>query len=312
MTWAAVAIGGSAALGAGMSYLNRPKGVNPSDFYTPQQLAAQTQLSDFARTGTFGDFTAGASVPLGYGDFNPTTQEQTGLSSLQSLLTSGIPDQYKMGDAALKDFMDTSPEGLQKMLDPYKGVAQRQINEGTDAAKRTAGFAGSLYSTDTIKNLGAVQARGNETLTAKLADLTNSALDRKLQAIPLAFQSAQGQEAINMGRIGASQSYGALTRLLNDQQIKARDAELLRRRSELQMPIQAAETIAGQAGRSFPDVSQSPYQQFLGQIGGIAGQWGGNQLYLNQYRRFMGPGQGGTSSAPGVPPPNYADAGAAA
>lgn len=278
---------GASALPAVAGMFGKKKSVRPEDFYTPEQLAAQRRLSDFSATGQYGDFKAGADVGLGYGDYNPTDLEQQGLTSLQGLLSSGVPDQYRMGDAALQDLLATSPEAIESQFNPYKDIYSRQMKEADRNLKRNASFAGNLYSTDTVRGLGDIQARGLETMSAKLADLTSEALNRRLQAIPLAFQSAQGQEALNMGRVGASQQYGSLTRNLNDASIKARDAEILRRRQELQLPIQAAQTLAGQEGRSFPEVSESPYQQLLGQIGGIAGQYATQDLFLDQYKRFF-------------------------
>lgn len=311
MTWVAVAIGGSAVVGAGTSmYLDgKKKTPNPSDFYTPQQLAAQQRLSNFAATGKYGDFQAGAEVPLGYGDFNASPLETQGLTSLQSRLTSGTPDQFKMGDAALQDILSNDPAKIQAQFDPFKAQTERGITESNRALKRSAAFGGKLYSTDTVRGLGDIQARGNETLTSHLASLTNDALNRKLSAIPLAYQSGMDQENVAMGRIGAAEQYGALTRQLNDASIKSRDAELLRRRQELQLPINADTTIGGQPGSSFPSVSSSPYQALLGTVGQIGGQYLGNEIFMNQYKKFMNPG----TATPGtVIPPNYADAGAAA
>src|SRR3990167_6703954 len=74
---------------------------------TPEQRAARQALLGFAQTGKFGDFKAGEEQNLGYGDFGPTGLEQTGLSSLQSLLQDGIPDQYRLGDEALQGFLQT-------------------------------------------------------------------------------------------------------------------------------------------------------------------------------------------------------------
>lgn len=270
-----------------LSAFGGKKTVRPEDFYTPEQLAAQRKLANFSDTGSYNGFTAGADVGLGYGDFNATAPEQTGLTNLQALLKGGIPDQFKMGDAALQDLLATSPDAINRQFEPFKGTVERQIRDSNTALKRSASFGGNLYSSDTIKGLGDVQARGNETLMTKLSDLTNQFMDRRLQAIPLAYQSGNAQEALNMGRIDASQRYGALTRNLNDASIKARDAEILRRRQELQLPIQAAETLAGQAGRSFPDTSASPYQDLLGQIGQIGGQYAGNELFFSQYQKYF-------------------------
>lgn len=271
----------SAIAGAG----NRKLKQQPLE--TPEQRSARERLMGFATTGRYGDFTAGESVPLGYGDFNVTAPEQQGLSTLQGILQGGIPQQFRMGDEALQDFLQTSPGAIESQFNPFKAQVERQIRDSNTNLKRNAGFAGNLYSTNTIKGLGDIEARGNETLTAQLANLTNEALNRRLQAIPLAYQSGEAQQALGLQQVGASQQYGALTRQLNDASIKSRDAELLRRRQELQLPIQAAQTVAGGPPQfGIPEVSQaSPYQGVLDLASQIGGQYLGNQLSINQYKR---------------------------
>lgn len=247
----------------------------------PEVTAARQALYNYSKTGTYGDFTAGAEVPLGYGDYNATGIENQGLSSLQQLLSSGIPGQFKMGDDALRGILDGSQAGIDAQFNPFKDQVRRQINTSNNDLKRSAGFAGNLYGTDTVKRLGDVQARGNETLASQLAALTNQAADRRLQAIPLAYQSAQGQENIAQGRIAASQQFGGLTRQLNDQRIKARDAELLRRRQELQLPIQAAQTVLGAAPQyGIPEINASPLNDLLGLVGQVGGQYFTNKAFL--------------------------------
>jgi hypothetical protein len=285
---ATLALLGASVAAPAVSSLFGKKKTSQVPLETPEQRAARQKLMSFASTGTFGDFTAGAPVDLGYGDFSATPIEQQGLTSLQGLLASGIPDQFRLGDAALQDVLATSPEAIDAQFQPFKTQVGREIADSNAALKRSAGFAGNLYSTDTIRNLGDIQARGNETLTAKLADLTNEALNRKLSAIPLAYQSGNAQEAITQGRIAASQQFGGLTRQLNDAAIKARDAEILRRRQELQLPIQAAETVAGQGSNfGIPSVTTSPYQDLLNMAGQVGGQYLGNQLFLQQYSKYF-------------------------
>lgn len=255
---------------------------------TPEQRAARQALLGFSQTGKFGDFQAGAEVPLGYGDYGVTGLEQQGQSALQRLLGGGIPEQYRLGDAAIRDFLDTSPEALDAQFRPVQDLVARRTREANDALKREAAFAGNLYSTDTIRRLGDIEARGTETLTSELARLTNQALERKMQAIPLAMSSAQAQEAQELNRIAASQQYGGLTRALNDASIKARDAELLRRRQELQLPIQAAQTVAGGAPQfGVPEVETSPYQDLLNMVGQVGGRFIGNEIGLRQYKRLF-------------------------
>ena len=299
-------IAGAASLGSALINKSGNKKVEQQPLETPEQSAARAKLLEFANSGKFGDFTAGEQVPLGYGDYTQTGLEAQGQTALQNLLNGGIPDQYRLGDQALAGFLQTDPNAIQAQFDPFKAQVERQIAESNRNLTRGAGFAGNLYSTDTIRGLGDIQARGNETLTAQLANLTNEQANRRLQAVPLAYQSAEAQQGARLQQIAASQSYGALQRQLNDASIKARDAELLRRRQELQLPIEALKSVAGGAP-SFgvqSIQSPSPYQDLLGLVGQLGGQYLGNELTMGQYKRnFPGavPQVPGTIRAGGQP-----------
>ena len=301
-------MGGGAALGGmlggptgamiggsiGGSLFGKKKKQEQVPLETPEQRAARQKLMGFANTGTFGNFTAGAEVPLGYGDYGMTGIEGKGQSALQDLLNQGLPSQYAAGDAALADYLKTDPTDVSAQYNPFRDQVNRQIKESNRALKRNAGFAGNLYSTDTIRNLGDIQARGNETLTSEMARLTDNALQRRLQAIPLAYQSGEAQQAARLNQIEASQRFGGLTRQLNDASIKARDAELLRRRQELQLPIQAAQTVAGQTAQfGIPSIETSPYGDLLGLVGQIGGQYLSNQQTNRMMSRYYPSGSGG-------------------
>jgi len=268
-------------------------------------IAAMQRLNEFGRTGQFGDFKAGAEVPLGYGDFGMTDVEKRATSGLGDLLSSGIPDQFRLGDEALRDLLATSPQQIESMFEPFKAQTQRTLRESEDALKRSAGFAGNLYSTNTIRGLGDIQARGNETLTSELARLTNEALNRRERAIPLAFQSAESQEGIRQNRLGSAFNFGGLARQLNDASIKSRDAELLRRRNELQLPIEATKSVTGfSPSYGVPEIETSPFDDILGLVGQIGGTYAGNELALSQYQRRF-PGQPFVPPTPVVSPYNY-------
>lgn len=255
---------GMGTLAGGGSKLNKQVTQNQVPLLTPQQIEAQNKLLDFAKTGVFGNFTAGADLGLGYGDFNTTATEDQGLLELQKLLSSGLPEQFAKGNAALDTFLNPDPSAVASQFDPFKAQVQREIDNSVNATKKSSAYAGNLYSTAALKNLGNVQAQGAETLASKLANLTNEALNRRLQAIPLAYQAGQAQEGINLGRIDASQRYGGLTRQLNDASIKARDAEIIRRRQELGLPIQAAQNVAGQnATFGVPSVTTSQPSELM-------------------------------------------------
>jgi hypothetical protein len=105
---------------------------------------------------------------------------------------------------------------------------------------------------------------------------------------------ALAQQAARLNQIEASQRFGGLTRQLNDASIKARDAELLRRRQELQLPIEAAKTVAGQtANYGVPSINTSPYGDLLGLVGQIGGQYLSNQQTEKMMSRYYPSGSGG-------------------
>jgi hypothetical protein len=256
---------------------------------TAEQKQARQQLLNFAQTGKWGGFTAGEEVKgLRYGDYNATAQEQQGLSALQRLLSAGLPAGYDLGDAALRDIIDTSPAAVERQFSPFQDQVRRQISESNRALKRNAGFAGNLYSTDTIRQLGDIEARGNETLASQLAGLTNQALDRRLQAAATAYNGASARQNAEIQQVAASQQYGSLIRQLNDASIKARDTELLRRRQELQLPIQALQAVSQQSSTfGVPSIqTASPYAQLLNQLGGTANTWLGYTAMMDAANKY--------------------------
>ncbi len=212
---------------------------------TPEQRAAREALAQFMKTGTFNNFTAGADIGIKGPNTGITGNEQTGQNLLSTLLQNGVPSQYAMGDTALKGLLTADPNQIQAQFDPFKAQVQRQIAQSNKDLTRSAGFAGNLYSTNTVQGLGDIQARGNETLTSQLASLTNSALDRQLQAVPLAYQSGNQQQGILQSLLTASQQYGSLPRDLSNQGIDAANQEILRKRAESTLPLQTATNLSG-------------------------------------------------------------------
>lgn len=254
---------------------------------TPEQKAARGMLLNFAQTGKFGNFTAGEEVPLKYGDYQMTDLQRQGQMGLQGLLQGGIPEQFRLGNEALRQYLSTDPRDVQAMFQPFADQTDRMTREASAGLKRGAAAMGGLYSTDTVRGLGDVESRGLQTKTAELARLTDQALQRRLSAVPMAYQAGQAEQAAKMQQIQAAYEYGDLARSLNDASIKARDAELLRRRGELTMPIDAARTVAGsQTQFGVPSVQgPSPYQGLLNTAAGAASQWAN----MNAFRSIFQP-----------------------
>lgn len=244
---------------------------------TPEQRAARQALLKFGQTGTYGGFTAGADIGVKGPDTAMTGTELAGQSALQDLLKSGIPSQFQMGDQALASILNPDPNAISAQFDPFKAQVMREITRSNNDLKRTAGFGGNLYSTNTVKGLGDIQARGNETLTAQLASLTNDALNRRAAAIPLAYQSGTAQEGIAQNRISSAYQYGGLPRTLANQGTDAANAEAIRKRNEMLLPLNSLQSVAGQnANFGVPSVTTQNPNPMLDLLTAIVG--GGSKI----------------------------------
>lgn len=257
---------------------------------TPEQRQARQLLLNYAKAGQVGGITAGENLNLTPGDYNMTGTETQGMSALQQLLHAGTPAGYAASDAATNDLMNTSTEGLDAMFRPYEAIAQRQGVNAENSAKRSAAFAGNLYSSDTVRNLGDVAAKTAETNQSTLAGLQNDALNRKLQAAGVAQSSAAGQENVAQGRIASAFNYGQLERNLNNAKVTEQTNETLRRRNEVLQQLTGATSVAGAPVQfGVPSVTvqnPNPYLDFLK----VAAQFGG-----------MVKGGAGTATAPTGP-----------
>lgn len=245
---------------------------------TPEQRNARQLLMRYATTGQIGDnFTAGEDIGLAQGNYGMTGLEQQGQSALQALINSGTPAGYAVSDRATADLMNTSTEGLAAMFSPFSAIADRNNALAESSAKRSAAFGGNLYSSDTIRNLGDVNAKTAETKNAELARLTEGALNRKLSAAGLAQQSAAGQENISRNRIADTFNYGSLERNLANAKVQEQNTEALRRRQEVLGQLQGATAVSGANVQwGVPSVTTqnpNPYLDFLKmamQMGGAA------------------------------------------
>lgn len=292
---ASLAIGalGASLIGSGIvggsgiisSLLNNKKGsttVSQVPLQTGEEREAMQLLLELAKTGTFGDFTAGEKSGLPLGDFEATGIEKEGLNKLTALLQGSLPSSFLAGKNTLEDLLSDkfdpfNPKGEFK---PFKDTVEKNLGESVDRLKRNAAFAKDLFSTNTIKELRNLEEEGQSILTNKLAQLNTDFIDRKASLIPTAGNFGTAEENIKLGRVGASQQFGGLSRILNDTKIQREFQEFLRQRGELQIPINAAGTVASSKSNfGVPSVTtpgQNPFSSVLDVLARSGGQILGN------------------------------------
>ncbi|MBI4397040.1 MAG: hypothetical protein HY548_08100 [Elusimicrobia bacterium] len=248
---------------------------------TPEQTEARRRLLALAN---------GPGYSGTFGNYDMTGLEGAGQSSLFDLLRSGRPEMFDAGNTALRGILSGETLGE---FDPYneKGTFRgfktnldRELLESGKQLKRDAAFSGNLYSRDTINRLGNLREQGQNAITSKLAELydtyTQRKLDSTMNAIPLALQSGQAEEAISMGRIGASQQYGALERMLADAEIKDKYNAWLQEQDRQRGTLGAVVGSQPQyepTGLNVP--VQNQWSNVLDTLAGMGGMWFGNELY---------------------------------
>lgn len=266
-----------------------------------EQIDAWNALLDFGRTGKIGNYEAGANYGGDLGNYDKSNIETQGQSKLMDLLQSGRPELFDAGTNELKNLLTTDTYNPYSETGLYKGFSDsvdRATREGSDALKRSAAFSGSLYSRDTIKRLGNLQEQGQQQKSSRLAELYDTFAQRRLSAVPMAFQAGQSQEALDQGRIGAAFQYGGLDRSLLDAKAKGEYADFIRKQGEKQAQIGAYQSVAG--GYPGQQYTPSPYEGVLQMLGTI----GGYGLMNSSWAKTPGSGIQTPSYSGGYLPPS--------
>lgn len=214
-----------------------PTTVTQEALRTPEQQAAQKALLQFGETGSYGGYTAGQQYGGPFGNFEMSDLERFSQSRLTDLLSSGAPRSFALGESALEDLLTTDKYDPLKSGGAYdlmQGTMDRQIRDATTAAKRNAAYQGNLYSSDAVRQLGDVQAKGVEAKNSLLGSLYQNYIGQRLSAIPQALGAGTASEEMALNRINAGYSAGALPRNLNTAKAQAEYQDFLRQRAEKQ------------------------------------------------------------------------------
>lgn len=239
----------------------------------PRVSAARQKLYEFMNTGQFGDFKAGEAYTGSLGDFNPTGIESASLGKLGEFVSGTNPALFSQGESTLTDLLSTDrfdPFSATGEYAPFKQNIEKQLGEGATRLKRNAAFSRSLYSGNTVKQLGKLEEEGQNQLTGKLAELYDQFVGRKINAIPQAFAAAGQEQDMAAQRLGAGFQYGGLERDLGNQEAQSKLAEFVRQRGEMTMPINAAQSVMGSGFSEFKlPGAANPLTETLGNYGQV-------------------------------------------
>lgn len=236
--WGGLAGGALTAGGMiGSALLSGGDKVSQIPLETPEQTKARQMLLKLAETGQLptGE-KLGAAYTGDLGNYDMTGLESAGQSKLMSMLQGGNPELFDIGQNEIKKLLSEDsvydPYAKGSLYTGFKDETLRSLEEGKNRLKQNSAFARNLYSTNTGKEMGLLEERGQKSLEGKLAELYQNFVSQKQAAIPLALQAGTAENTMNLNKVGASQQYGALARVLLDQQAKDKYAEFQRQQQE--------------------------------------------------------------------------------
>ena len=286
MTWAAVAIGGGAALGTGLAtaFGGKKGKAEQVPLETAEQRAARQGLLDFARTGTYGNYNAGTPYGGSLGDFGLSTLEQAGLDRVSANFNGGRGALFDSGSQVLQDLLNTdkyNPLNNEGAVQGLTGAIDYNTKKAVTAAKRNAGYAGNLYSSDAVRTLGDVEAQGANAKGVTLANLYQSYLGQKFGAAPAAFNAQAQADAQDQQRLQDMFTLGSIPRNLKNAEAQANYSEFQRQRTEQSHQIDALSATAGTPSNfGVPSVSvpqENPWMDVLGLLAQFGGKYYGSK-----------------------------------
>jgi len=228
-----------------------PTTVTQEAMVTPEQQAAINAMLAYGKTGDLEGSTA-PSYTGSLGSYNMTPTETSATGSLNSMLSAGLPKLMSMGNDTLKSLLagnQFDPNAAGGIYSGFKKQTLREQQNAQDAMNRASGVQGNLYSTSRANQVNTLNQATNDTLTNKLAELNDTYAQRKLAAVPLAFQSAQQEQNMGLQKIGAGFQYGGLQRILDDQALKNKYNAWLANQTATQAKVQSMLGSLGQVGQ---------------------------------------------------------------
>lgn len=283
---------GSFALGGPVGYAaykafsgNGSTGVSQIPLMDPAQAEARRNLLEFSKTGKLGDYTAGTPYAGSLGDFGISALEQGGLNRIGANAIGGPGQMFDLGASTLQDLLGSdkyNPLNQSGMIQGLTGAIDYNTKKAVDAAKRDAGYTGSLYSTNAVRNLGNVEAQGANQKAVTLAGLYQNYLGQKLGAIPQAFGAQAQLDQKGQTQFQNEFTYGAVPRNLKTAEDQARYAEFQRQQQEKQGQVTAATNLAGSnVPFGVPNVSipnANPWMDVLSLLAQFGGKAAGTAL----------------------------------
>lgn len=247
--------------------------VTQEEMLTPQQQRAQDLLMQYGQYGTLpGGFTAGQAYGGSLGDYSVTPLEQMGQNRLADLFGASGDLNTARGVFSKMATDDFNLDDPNNQWSAFKRMAERAQDTGASALDRESAIQGNRYGTAILQNKRDLGERTNDLLMSKLAELFDSAQNRKFQAA----SSLSGLAGAEQNLVSQAMQAGALQRMLNTQKAQDTYNEWLRQRDERLNSLRGLEDVWGKnvdyGAKSMASTSPSLLSQLLSPVASSFGQ----------------------------------------
>lgn len=210
--------------------------------------------------------------------------EETGLAGLKDWLGTELPTEGVMYKSAADEILKTlSGEEYDpvhgKYYQAYRTGVMRELEEAKDRLAARASAGDKLFGGGRIATEGEMEESALGDLALVLGQLTERERERRLGAVPQALELTEYGERAPLGRVAASQMYGALPRLIEQAEMDAEYQEWMRALNDMGIALDVATGLATYSpGAVVTGGSKSWVQDvagIMGLVGGIGGLFGG-------------------------------------
>ena len=208
-------------------------------------ISAMNQLTDYYKTGQWDGgegkdpiFTAGESYGGKLGDYEMTGLEQQGQAQLSNMVQQGAPELNRMGANEITELMTTdkynplSSANQESMYKPLRNKIMDEYGTMSDQLDAAMSAQGDMYSSERANQQTSLANKAGQNMAELQAGQYEQYLGRLLGGAETAFNMGQAQQQMDLQRVEASMQYGALERMLADQQAQDAYSEWTRSRSE--------------------------------------------------------------------------------
>lgn len=182
-----------------------------------------------------GQFTAGK-----------TPYESEGLNMLTRLMSSGLGDLYGAGKNELMKTLsgEYADPTKSKYLQSMEAIGKRNLRDEIDATRARRGARGTYFHSKGIEEEGDLSSRMLENLNALMGGFMETERGRQFQAAPMAADMGKYENMdMPLQKIQASQTLGALDRILEQSNLEAKYQDWMRARGETKEPLSVAQQL---------------------------------------------------------------------